>query len=180
MNFYVSDYHFGHENVIKFDNRPFKNLDKMNNFLIENWNKTINENDKVFILGDFSFYKEEKTLEILKSLKGKKFLIKGNHDKISPKISKALEGRFDYLETIDCGEKIVLSHYPMPFWNGQFRNSIHLYGHVHATEQHDLFLKFLAQTRDAHKLPFRAFNVGCMLSYMDYTPRTLEEILKAN
>lgn len=30
-NFYISDFHFGHKNVIKFDCRPFSDVDEMNN-----------------------------------------------------------------------------------------------------------------------------------------------------
>ena len=28
--------------------------------------------------------------------------------------------------------------------------------------------------------PCQMFNVGCMLPYMDYTPRTLDEIIQSN
>lgn len=53
VNFYISDFHFGHKNVIKFDHRPFESVDEMNSTLIANWNDTVGHNDNVYVLGDF-------------------------------------------------------------------------------------------------------------------------------
>ena len=58
MNRYISDLHLGHANVIKFDNRPFKNLEEMHERIITNWNKVTNKNDTVYILGDFCWATE--------------------------------------------------------------------------------------------------------------------------
>lgn len=49
---------------------------------------------------------------------------------------------------------------------------IHLYGHVHATPEYYRLLKAMEIVGTKN-----AYNVGCMMEYMDYTPRTLEEIL---
>ena len=38
MNLYISDLHLGHANVIKFDGRPFADVDEMDRMLIEMWN----------------------------------------------------------------------------------------------------------------------------------------------
>lgn len=87
MNFYISDNHFGHSNIIRYDNRPFMNKKQMDETMIDRWNEVVGDDDTVYILGDFSWHKEDATLQILQ-LAGKKVLIKGNHDRISPKISK--------------------------------------------------------------------------------------------
>ena len=44
-NFYISDTHFGHQNIIKLDNRPFKNCDQMENVLVMNWNNNVTSED---------------------------------------------------------------------------------------------------------------------------------------
>ena len=80
MNFYISDTHFGHQNIIRYDNRPFSTADEMDEVLIDRWNDVVSDEDTVYVLGDFSWHREEKTLEILDSLSGRKVLIKGNHD----------------------------------------------------------------------------------------------------
>lgn len=55
MNYYIADMHLGHQNVIALDNRPFKNADEMDWELIRRWNQQVNENDHVYIVGDFCF-----------------------------------------------------------------------------------------------------------------------------
>lgn len=74
--FVISDTHFGHENIIKYCDRPFSNVDEMNHALVENWNKTVKDDDIVYHLGDVYF----KNHHMLKALKGRKRLILGNHD----------------------------------------------------------------------------------------------------
>ena len=54
MNFYISDTHFGHANIIRLCNRPFQDVERMDNTLINNWNNTVSNKDTVYILGDFA------------------------------------------------------------------------------------------------------------------------------
>ena len=178
MNFYISDTHFGHKNIIKFDNRPFDSVEDMGETMIDRWNSVVGDDDTVYILGDFSWYKEEKTLEILSRLYGRKVLIKGNHDRISPKVAKMFEKRCEYLEINDGKERVIMSHYPMPFWNGQFRDTVHLFGHVHNSHQNNYCLSMQKELQQLQGIPMRMYNVGAMMSYMDYTPQTLDDILK--
>lgn len=174
--FYISDTHFGHAHIIRYDNRPFMNATEMEEAIIERWNEVVSDKDTVYILGDFSWYKEEQTLGILNRLSGKKVLVKGNHDRISPRVAKKFVKVCDYLEIKDNGRKVVMSHYPMPFWNGQFRDSVHLYGHVHNSHQWNVCESLRRELRQLQDIPMRMYNVGCMMEWINYTPCTLDEI----
>ena len=107
-NFYISDTHFGHFNIIKHCNRPFETVEQMDNTIIQNWNKVVSDKDTVYILGDLAFSKRIKEpAEYLQQLKGRKIIIVGNHDyDISKNRSKYLKnnlfaGIYDYLEISD-------------------------------------------------------------------------------
>ncbi|MDR2721736.1 MAG: hypothetical protein LBB35_02565, partial [Coriobacteriaceae bacterium] len=55
MHYFTSDLHIGHNNVIRFSDRPFSDVLEMNNALISNINKTVSPDDELYILGDLSF-----------------------------------------------------------------------------------------------------------------------------
>lgn len=74
-NYYIADLHRGHENVIRFDNRPFANLEEMHRTIIDNWNRTVLASDTVYILGDMIWGKEAEWLPWLSHFSGKKVLI---------------------------------------------------------------------------------------------------------
>ena len=180
-DFFISDLHFGHYNIVRYDNRPYNSVEEMDKALIDNWNSVVSKEDVVWILGDISWYNDEKTAEIFKQLKGIKVLIKGNHDNIKrgSQTSKCFTSVQDYAELyLDKKNKVVMSHYPMPFWNGQFRNAVHLYGHIHNSHQWNIMENWLKELRQLQDIPMRAYNVGCMMPWMNYTPRTLEEIIE--
>lgn len=181
MNYFISDLHFGHFNIIRYDNRPFNSIEEMDKVLIDNWNSVVSDDDTVYILGDISWHNEEKTVQIFQQLKGKKILIRGNHDKVvrGSNIYKCFDSVYDYYELyLDKKNKVVMSHYPIPFWNGQFRDTIHLYGHVHNSHQWNIMENWMNELRQLQDIPMRAYNVGCMMKWMNYTPRTLEEIIE--
>lgn len=136
--FFTSDHHFGHENIIKFCNRPFENVREMNEQLIERWNEKIEPNDHVYHLGDFGLTYKENLATILDQLNGKKYLIVGNHE------SAALQnkGKFKWVKEYHelkvkdslCKngvQRIILFHYAMRTWRGEGRGNWHLYGHSH-------------------------------------------------
>lgn len=185
MNFYIADLHFGHQNVMAFDSRPFPDIETHDNVIIENWNNVVGIDDDVYILGDISWHNSTKTIEIFKQLNGNKHLIVGNHDKKLLKNQK-LKSLFvevvDYKElTFDNGKGIVLCHYPIPCFNNHYYGWIHLYGHVHNSWEWEVMehtKKHLVKASGDNK-PCRMYNVGCMLSYIGYAPRTLTEILEA-
>ena len=78
--FYISDTHFGHKNVLKYDNRPYFTVAEMDADLIRRWNNAVKPTDTVYHLGDFSWLKPAEESEILQQLNGTKILIRGNHD----------------------------------------------------------------------------------------------------
>lgn len=180
--FFISDLHFGHKNVLSYDNRPWITTDEHDRELIRRWNNVVGIEDSIYILGDISWHSPTKTVEIFKELNGIKYLIKGNHD---GKILKSREMQALFVEIADykeinCdGKHVVLSHYPIPCFNHHYYGGIHLYGHVHCSFEWNMMEKTKFEMSELYSKPCRMFNVGCMMKYMNYTPRTLGEILEA-
>ncbi|MHA1408836.1 MAG: metallophosphoesterase [Candidatus Odinarchaeia archaeon] len=80
--FVTSDTHFNHKEIINLANRPFTDVDDMNDTLIYKWNKTVSTNDIVFHLGDIAFNKKRIKADYwLNQLNGNIISIKGNHEK---------------------------------------------------------------------------------------------------
>lgn len=127
--YFMADTHFGHKNIIEYENRPFKTVEEMDNVLINNWNKVVKSNNKIFFLGDFSFYNKEKTIQICNKLNGRKIMIKGNHDNNSNKyyFDCGFENVIEY--PIILENFWILSHEPM-YINSNMPYA-NLFGHVH-------------------------------------------------
>lgn len=189
-NFYISDLHIGCMN--KYEGRTLETDQKLK----ENWNKVVTNADTVYILGDIGRGGTNKDNEYLASflaaLKGKKILIRGNHDRLDDiRIKQQFTEIYDYKEIIDSFEgkayKLILSHYPILMWNGQHKGYIHLYGHVHTSLEDDCFIEALKELNDEFQCQTimgrndcpqaKAYNVGAMLPYINYCPRTLKEII---
>ena len=112
---FTSDTHFGHENIIKYCNRPFFNVRDMDETIIRNWNSRVKEDDVVYHLGDFCFKnskggKPGEGLPIHSShwrasLKGYIIHIRGNHDKNNSASTKLVKAYIEY-----GGKYISLSH----------------------------------------------------------------------
>ena len=128
MIYFTSDTHFGHKNIIRFCDRPFKDVNEMNEILVKNWNDTVGVDDTVYFLGDFamSFTPVE---TITPRLNGRKILIAGNHDHCHPThkksntMDKFIEEQQNYAlagwdsvcitDYINIGGEVVtLSHFP--------------------------------------------------------------------
>ena len=194
MRYYISDCHFFHENLnFKMDHRGFPSAEAMNDYMIRQWNNKVRRNDEVVILGDFSVGNAELTNELLKHLNGKLFLIRGNHDDFYLSKSSFRSDRFvwvkDYAEMNDNGRVVVLSHYPIMCYNGQYRKDPEgnprrymLYGHVHNTLDERLINTFIniekasyhiGRNGEKEYVPCNMINCFCMFS--DYIPLSLEE-----
>ena len=104
--------HFGHSNVIRFDGRPFTDVDQMNEALIRNWNERVTPDDTVYVIGDGFFKGEEMSVNIIRQLNGHKRLIRGNHDRVKGRLRFYWESIKDYDEIKDGDHRVILSHYP--------------------------------------------------------------------
>lgn len=176
---YIADWHYGHVNCLRFDNRPWHDIREANQELIRRWNEAVADDDIVYILGDMFWCKSEDALPILDQLNGEKILIKGNHDRCDNKRFKA---RFlvvaDYMEIDDNGKKVVLCHYPIPCFKNHFYGWYHLYGHVHSSFEWNMMEHVKHEMTALYDKQCQMYNVGAMMPYIDYTPRTLDEILE--
>lgn len=160
--FYIADTHFGHYNIIKHCNRPFKDDREMDGTMIENWNNTVTPKDIVIVVGDFS-YKGTRTDELVHKLNGKKYLILGNHDKPD---MEGFEGKYDMALIKDNDKLIHVCHYPLTEWYGYFRDTLHFYGHIHNSQN---------RAKEIMDSIPHAYNVGADL--LGFTPRTADEII---
>jgi calcineurin-like phosphoesterase family protein len=183
-----------HKNVTRagknFDDRPFDNLEEMHSTVKDKWNAKVTNGDTVYILGDLAMRgTQEDLIAFVSTLKGHKVMVKGNHDDIKDLRYKQLFDEIcDYKEISDTLDgknvKLVLCHYPILMWKNQHRGSILLYGHVHNSIEEYYFKKCLREMdnedsfnrRDGEEV-LRAYNVGCMMPYMDYEPKSLTEIV---
>lgn len=121
----IADWHYGHENIISYDNRPFKTVDEMNTELIKRWNDKVRKGDEV------------------------------------------------------DDRRLVLCHYPIPFFKNHTRDGwSHLYGHVHVSFEYNMTERMRREIVDLYQKPCRMYNVGAMMPWMDYTPRTFDEIVE--
>ena len=179
MIYYIADNHFGHKNVIRFDNRPFDDTVLMDEVLVHNWNERVTEDDTVYILGDCFWKNEENSVKLIQSLKGHKHLIRGNHDRVHGRLRFYYESIEHYAEINDNNRLVILCHNPIPFYKNQHYGAVMLYGHVHNTREQDFIEKWKRELWES-EIPCNMINVGCMMEYMKYTPRTLDEILAAN
>ena len=101
MKYYISDLHLFHENAIKFDHRPFESVQEMHEVVLKNWNDRVTNGDFVYLLGDMSLRgKNEDLIAFVARLKGRKVLIRGNHDDVS-------DYRYQQLFTEICDYKEI-------------------------------------------------------------------------
>lgn len=187
MNYYIADLHFGHSAILRFDNRPFGSVEEMEEIMHMYWNATVRPGDTVYIIGDFCWNKADEWLRIIRKLRGQKVLIKGNHDlgHYPPELRKQFADICDYKEIEDNGRKVIMSHYPMLLYkNSNNPKYFMLCGHVHKTAENAYLERWIAELkRDAARGADFAnlgqiYNVGAMMPWMNYCPRTLDEIIR--
>jgi len=143
----------------------------MDNALIRNWNDTVTPKDDIYILGDFTMRPAEEAHRYLTRLNGRKYFIRGNHDRFLDKF-ELYESDFvwvkDYHRLIYEGQRIVMFHYPILEWDQLHRGAYHCYGHVHNNK--------VSRERLAVLDNGRAFNVGVDVN--DYRPVSIKVIFK--
>lgn len=184
--FFTSDWHIGHENCLKYDNRPFETTEEGDKALIDNYNSVVKEGDIVYFLGDFGLTNLHRIKEVLSQLNSKNnILILGNHDRHS--ITSYYNAGFSLVVnevTVKFGKTMFkLSHYPykegeLKQWWEMFRfgkdyRSINkkrpikgiedflIHGHIHSGA-----VKINKDKKQIH--------VGCWL--WNYTPVNIQQI----
>lgn len=173
MIYFIADLHIGHQNVLRLNNRPFRNLDEMHECIISNWNSKVKPDDEVYILGDVAYRCNIDIVKFLNHLNGTKYLIVGNHDRRNlknPDFRKCFKEICD-MKTISVdGNSVVLCHYPLGEWDGYYRGAYHIHGHIH----NNTSIKVYNYLRDED----RALNAG--VDIISYTPATLNELISYN
>lgn len=177
MIYFISDYHFGHKDILEYGERPFNSIEEMNDAIINRYNQTVTSEDTVYFLGDFCLGSPERIKENLSKFKKVKqlILIKGNHDRIKTADEARALGFDDMVEKmiLNVDEiNIGLSHYPfkrpgeMPGKSNFKPDEVDVLVHGHA---HQLY-----KTR-MHESGKLMINVSCEV--IDYKPISLDEIL---
>lgn len=199
MRYYIADCHFFHRGLNeKMDRRGFADAEEMNEYMIKKWNEKVRPRDEVVILGDFSMEKGEKTNEILRRLHGRLYLIEGNHDYYL-KDSEFERERFvwirPYAEMKDSKRRVILCHYPVFCYHGQYRKDAKgqdhvymLYGHVHDSFDEKLVSRFVKETQETKRVnlhsqeeePIPCNMLNCFCMYSDYEPLSLDEWIENN
>lgn len=198
MRYYIADLHFFHGNLnARMDCRGFGSMEEMNKYMMDKWNRKVRINDEVVIIGDLSWGTAGQTNELLEQLHGRLYLVTGNHDRFIEK-SDFKAGRFTwikpYAEISDNRRKVVLCHYPIMCYNGQYRldeagnpRTYMLYGHVHDSKDQRLLEQFQKMMRNTvtinaqgeeQRIPCNMINCFCM--YSDYEPLTLDEWIEVD
>lgn len=193
MRYYIADNHFFHRALNEnMDKRGFQDVDEMNAYMIKQWNSRVTKRDEVVIVGDLSWGTGAQTQEVVDQLNGHLYLIKGNHDRFL-KDKNFDASRFiwikDYAELNENKRKVVICHYPIACYNGQYRRNelgepktFMMHGHIHKTQDQqilDYFQEYVQNQDHAaigggmEKIPCQFINCFCM--YSDYVPLTLDE-----
>lgn len=173
--FIISDTHFGHNNIIKYCNRPYENAEQMNEDIIKRWNETVGPNDIVIHCGDFclgkggrnrvadsaKFYREK--------LNGKIILILGNHD--DKRCAYVGDCGFDaaFFHYHIFGESLMCCHsleYPplSAFDNIRFS----FYGHVHNNDQDPFNIMQKRCNVCVEEIDYKPLNITPFLTAREY------------
>lgn len=140
----TSDTHFGHRNIIKFQQRP----ESHEVIMLSEWIRLVGEEDYILHLGDVFMGKQgnpDRWADVIYRLPGRKYLILGNHDK--SKSSMYQRAGFTIIDPfvwkgVAFTHRPITPQYPAPnSW--QWHTNIH--GHIHgnilgkseATLEHD-------------------------------------------
>lgn len=142
VHWYVSDTHFSHRGILSdrmTRPRPFASIEEHDEVLIARWNGRVCDDDIVYHLGDFAYGGgHQRAREIFDRLRGRKFLIIGNHECQGLRLPWAAPPvQACTIHVQDPGmaraQGIWLSHYAHRVWPGMHRGDIHLYGHSHGS-----------------------------------------------
>lgn len=154
--FLISDTHFGHENIIRYCNRPFATAEEMDEIMIARWNAIVRPSDHVWHLGDVAM-SETAFLRCVPRLQGKLRLVLGNHDHQVP--MRTILQYFEKVRMWRLFKPFILTHAPLhPESFGKASWNIH--GHTHEQPAY----------------PGGYINVS--VEHTNYTPVALDDVAK--
>lgn len=132
-HWFTSDFHLGHANILRYDNRKFNTIGEHDLYIVNRFNQLVNMEDEVYYLGDFSLTSKERTEWYISQLKGQLHFIKGNHDKKDNINLFKKYGEFlGEQKTFKIDEqRICINHFAMRVWDQSHKGAYHLYGHSH-------------------------------------------------
>ena len=164
--FIASDYHFGHESMMKFTRndgsplRVFKDATHMNEYIVMQHNRVVSANDKIYMVGDIAMNK--KYLPILHRMNGEKILIRGDHD------LETADKYMAYFKDVRASHQLdgmLLTHIPIhPESLSRWKVNIH--GHLH----------YNIVTQSGSKIPDNRYYNVSVERLEDYTPIALEDL----
>ena len=119
MRWFTSDLHIGHNNILRYCDRPFKDMDEMIAYMIKDWNDKVKPEDTVYLMGDVAL-NHNRAFGFIKLVTGTKILVMGNHDSCWHKSNKKqlyLDNGFsevwkDTKITLSDGKSVRLNHFP--------------------------------------------------------------------
>lgn len=166
--FFASDHHFHHSNILNFKDattgkplRVFDSMHHMNEHMVNQHNKVVKPNDKVYFLGDVTMTRNAAGLEILARMNGEKILVRGNHDLCTAK--QYLE-YFKDVRGVHQFDGMILSHIPI-HPDSLSRWGVNVHGHLHSNV-----------VRLSNNHPDPRYYCVCMEQLHDYTPVSLEQV----
>lgn len=162
MIWLTADWHLGHENIIKYCNRPFHGAGEMNSALLANALEVVGDTDTLYVLGDFAYAPDTfrayaAALESACTV----FWVKGNHDGRSIRSPLMLDFKHNK-------HHYYCLHYPLLSWRP---NTICVHGHSHGNP--------LSLPEDS-RLQWR-YDVGCDVNWFGrkYRPVSTDQIEEA-
>jgi calcineurin-like phosphoesterase family protein len=188
--FFTSDLHIGHENCLKFDNRPFDTLEDMHRALIKRYNSVVPKDGICYFLGDVGLCSGDTIKNVISKMNGTKVLILGNHDK---KQNAMYALGFDVVlynaSIMIQGQLVTMTHCPLrglyredvtgmkgatdgENWHGESRQlnysidnhgQFHLHGHVHSPN-----------SGKSKRIEGRQMDVGVVAN--NYTPVSISQV----
>ena len=164
--FLISDLHFGHKNIIGFTSRGrmVRSIEEHDELLIENWNAEVNKHDVVYVLGDVA-WRSESAEKCLPRLRGKKFLVSGNHD-----VWRWVSGAFGKIYGAKEIDGSIMTHipiHPQELYAPKRRWEFNIHGHLH-----DEVVRDASGNRDPNYI-----NVCC--EHVGMRPVLLESLLES-
>ena len=166
MIYFTSDTHFLHANILKYCDRPFKDVNEMNAVLMRNWNSVVGKDDLVIHCGDFMFGNKKHCSAILERLNGEKILVHGNHDPKEVRTAIGWKETAASMEFEHEGFTFKLKHFPWNFaetidnYNGD-GTIIHCHGHTHNS-----------------KPQLHNNSINLSVEHWNYTPVSIETVIK--